>query len=380
MLSIRSIQVGDSDVDADRAVATRQPYALPTGVLWASLHGIASLHIQSALPLASRSCSAIKRSSASRSSTVKTPSRHGLSLSVLPAEPSAQRFRPDQLHRGSECHREGAGALSQRVTVRFLHSALTSPIIGFVPVVRRVVSGVGPAGALLSQREPVLLDSDLTKRSCRSRTTGIITSSRSTIMPSALAGIDPHQDSITVGIIDSNGVELTHQTFPTTSAGYVEAIDLLRENDVDQVGVEGSASWSAHASIALVAVGFDAREVPAQRSAAQRRARRLEKTDAVDAVAAARALLAEPTLGPVQTLEVYNPLVAKIEAVLEHRRMLVDVRTLVLHHAQDQINKLPIEIRDQLTSPARSRDDSVALKRLTSRSCRHCRVSTGSHG
>jgi transposase len=66
--------------------------------------------------------------------------------------------------------------------------------------------------------------------------------------------------------------------------------------------------------------------------------------------AAARALLAEPSLGPVQTLEVYDPLVAKIEAVLEHRRMLVDVRTLVLHHAQDQITKLPIEIRDQLTS------------------------------
>jgi transposase len=169
-------------------------------------------------------------------------------------------------------------------------------------------------------------------------------------MPSALAGIDPHQDSITVGIIDLNGVELAHQTFPTTSAGYLDAIDLLHVHDVGQVGVEGSASWGAHASIALVAAGFDAREVPAQRSAAQRRARRLEKTDAVDSVAAARALLAEPTLGPVQTLEVYDPLVAKIEAVLEHRRMLVDVRTLVLHHAQDQINKLPVEIRDQLTS------------------------------
>ncbi len=169
-------------------------------------------------------------------------------------------------------------------------------------------------------------------------------------MPSALAGIDPHQDSITVGIIDSNGVELCHRAFPTSSAGYLEAIDLLHEHGVVQVGVEGSASWGAHAAIALVAAGFDAREVPAQRSAAQRRSRRLDKTDAVDAVAAARALLAEPTLGPVQTLEVYDPLVAKIEAVLEHRRMLVDVRTLVLHHAQDQINKLPIEIRDQLTS------------------------------
>jgi transposase len=65
---------------------------------------------------------------------------------------------------------------------------------------------------------------------------------------------------------------------------------------------------------------------------------------------APRALLAEPTLGPVQALEVYDPLVAKIEAVLEHRRMLVTVRTLVLHHVQDQIAKLPVEIRDQLTT------------------------------
>lgn len=30
--------------------------------------------------------------------------------------------------------------------------------------------------------------------------------------------------------------------------------------------------------------------------------------------------------------------------------MLVDVRTLVLHHVHDQITKLPVEIRDQLTT------------------------------
>ena len=56
------------------------------------------------------------------------------------------------------------------------------------------------------------------------------------------------------------------------------------------------------------------------------------------------------TLGPVQTLEVYDPLVAEIEAVLEHRRALVAARTLGLHHVADQISKLPTEIRDQLTT------------------------------
>jgi len=170
------------------------------------------------------------------------------------------------------------------------------------------------------------------------------------MMTAPVAGIDPHQDLFTVGIVDANGVEITHETFANTAGGFVAAIDVLTDHGVELVGVEGSASWGAHVAVALVAAGFDAREVPAQRSATQRRARRLDKTDAIDAVAAARALLAEPTLGPVQTLEVYDPLVAKIEAVLEHRRALVATRTLLLHHVQDQLVKLPIEIRDQLST------------------------------
>ena len=64
----------------------------------------------------------------------------------------------------------------------------------------------------------------------------------------------------------------------------------------------------------------------------------------------ARSLLAEPTLGPVQTLEVYDQLVAKIQAVLERRRMLVEVRTLALHHIQGQLMKLPTDVRDLLST------------------------------
>lgn len=168
------------------------------------------------------------------------------------------------------------------------------------------------------------------------------------MMAAATAGIDPHQDSYTIGIVDANGVGVAHASFPTTTGGYLDGIELATTHGVGQVGVEGSAGWGAHATMAFVATGFDCREVPPQRTAAQRRARRLDKTDAVDAVCAARALLAEPTLGPVQTLEVYDALVAKIEAVLEHRRMLVAVRTLILHHVQDQLVKLPVEVREQV--------------------------------
>ena len=170
------------------------------------------------------------------------------------------------------------------------------------------------------------------------------------MMSSPVGGIDPHQDTFTVAVIDANGVELMHDMFDNRSSGYFAAIELLSAHGVERVGVEGSASWGSHVAVALAAAGFDAREVPPQRSAQQRRARRLAKTDSVDATATARALLAEPSLGPVQALEVYDALVARIEAVLEHRRMLVETRTLVLHYAQDQLAKLPTEIRERLGS------------------------------
>ena len=168
-------------------------------------------------------------------------------------------------------------------------------------------------------------------------------------MASPVAGIDPHQDTFTIGIVDHHGIEIVVGTFASSSDGCVEAIDLLNAHRVQKVGVEGSGKWGEHVSIALVAAQFDAREIPPTRRA-QRRSRRLDKTDAVDALSAARALLAEPTLGPVQALEVYDPVVAEIEAVFQHRKALVASRTLMLHHVGDQITRLPTVVRDLLTT------------------------------
>jgi hypothetical protein len=58
-------------------------------------------------------------------------------------------------------------------------------------------------------------------------------------MTGAVAGIDPHQDTFTVGIVDHNGVELTTATFPNRGAGYADAVDLLATHRVERVGVEG---------------------------------------------------------------------------------------------------------------------------------------------
>ena len=52
------------------------------------------------------------------------------------------------------------------------------------------------------------------------------------MMSSTVAGIDPHQDTFAVAMIDINGVENTHDTFANTSSGYLAAIELLSAHDV----------------------------------------------------------------------------------------------------------------------------------------------------
>lgn len=53
----------------------------------------------------------------------------------------------------------------------------------------------------------------------------------------APAGIDPHQKTFTIGIVDSVGVEIHVETFDNTGAGYAAAIDTLTTNGVRRVGI-----------------------------------------------------------------------------------------------------------------------------------------------
>ena len=167
-------------------------------------------------------------------------------------------------------------------------------------------------------------------------------------MTANTAGIDAHQNTITVAVIDPTGQQVAVESFDNKIDGYCQAAELLSTHSVHLVGVECSGSWGAHVAVALHTSGFDVREVPPNRGAGQRRARRLAKTDVIDSISIARAVLAEPTLGPAQALEIYDPVIAEIEAVLAHRNTLVEQRKLMLAHALDQMWQLPSELRDQI--------------------------------
>ena len=76
------------------------------------------------------------------------------------------------------------------------------------------------------------------------------------MMSSPVAGIDPHQDTYTIGIVDPNGVELAHAVFPTSAAGYGDGIELLTAQCVRLVGIEGSAGLGFARGDRAVCDGF----------------------------------------------------------------------------------------------------------------------------
>ena len=109
-------------------------------------------------------------------------------------------------------------------------------------------------------------DSDLTKRSCRSRTHrkrpsnqqetlhDDITSRRDRPAPRHL-----HRRHRRRQRCRARSCDRSRPAPPATST----AIELLSAHGVEQVGIEGSAGWGAHAAIALVAAGFDCSRGPA---------------------------------------------------------------------------------------------------------------------
>jgi transposase len=103
-------------------------------------------------------------------------------------------------------------------------------------------------------------------------------------------GVDTHKDIHVAAALDDLGRLIGVESFPTTRHGYRRLLKWLQSHgDLDAVGVEGCGSWGAGLSRYLVA--RDVRVVEVNRPNRQNRRRR-GKDDAVDAEAAARAVMA----------------------------------------------------------------------------------------
>jgi len=102
-------------------------------------------------------------------------------------------------------------------------------------------------------------------------------------------GVDTHRDIHVVAALDEHGAELGVESFPTTPAGYRAALRWLRSfGEVRRIGVEGTASYGAGLARFLAAQGLEVVEVNCPN---RQRRRSHGKSDPVDAIAAAKAVL-----------------------------------------------------------------------------------------
>ncbi|MGH3593136.1 MAG: IS110 family transposase [Pseudonocardiaceae bacterium] len=165
-----------------------------------------------------------------------------------------------------------------------------------------------------------------------------------------MAGADTHKHSITFAVIDSTGGDVGVASFDVTMEGVTAILGWLRglSVDVSRVGIEGSASWGLPVSKALVAAGFDVREVNPSRTSDRRRRRRRQKTDREDARAVAREVLADPSLPPAAAAQPVSAAHSEIAVVAERRRTLIRRRQRLLNEAEAVLSKLPLDVRAQL--------------------------------
>jgi transposase len=172
-------------------------------------------------------------------------------------------------------------------------------------------------------------------------------------------GVDPHKQSHTAAVVEKVTGELRgERTVKARQAGHERLLAWARS-------VDGERLWALedcrHVSVALerflLASGERVVRVPPKLMAGARRSARARgKSDAIDALAVARAALREPEL-PVAVLEGPS---REIRLLLDHREDLVGERT----RAQNRLRWHLHELEPELELPAGCLDRRVWLERI----------------
>jgi transposase len=173
--------------------------------------------------------------------------------------------------------------------------------------------------------------------------------------PKVVGGVDTHADTMHVAVMTLLGRKLADKEFRTDARGYWEAIRFMTGHGrVQAVGVEGTSSYGAGLTKALITAGIDVIEVNRPDRAARRRR---GKSDPLDAELAARAVLSgNATSAPK------DPAIEAIRALFNARRSAVKARTA----AMNQINSLLVTAPDPLRAKYRSLKENPLVKALAS--------------
>jgi transposase len=178
-------------------------------------------------------------------------------------------------------------------------------------------------------------------------------------------GVDPHKQTHTAVAVRSGGGELVDErTAAARPAGHRELLEWARALGNDRVWVlEDVRGVSRGLERFLVARGERVVRVPPKLMAGARRASRsFGKSDSIDALAIARAALANPALPAA----VEDKAAREIKLLVDHRETLVRQRS----EAQDRLRWLLHAIDPELRVPAGALDRKVWLDRVARRLAR----------
>ena len=194
--------------------------------------------------------------------------------------------------------------------------------------------------------------------------------------PAVTGGVDTHRDNHVAAALDPVGGVLGTASFPTTGPGYRQLLDWLRSfGELGTVGVEGTGSYGAALARHLTREGVTVIEVSRPNRQVRRR---YGKTDVVDAIAAARAVLSgEATTTP----KTHDGPVEALRALKSLQRSANKARTQAINQIHAVIVTAPEQLRARLHGMTRSEllatcaafriradDDSLeAITRLTLR-------------
>jgi len=155
-------------------------------------------------------------------------------------------------------------------------------------------------------------------------------------------GVDTHRDVHVVAALDERGTELGVESFATTPAGYRAALRWLKKfGQVQRIGVEGTGSYGAGLTRFLHLQGIETVEV----SCPNRQRRRSHgKSDPVDAIAAAKAVLSGDAVAEPKTRD------GNVEAIRALRtadRSARHARVKALNQMRALLLTGPDELREQ---------------------------------
>lgn len=153
-------------------------------------------------------------------------------------------------------------------------------------------------------------------------------------------GADTHLDTIHLAAISDTGKPLNDAQFPARPAGYYLAVKWAQSFGVVlRAGVEGTSSYGAGLTRALLDAGIEVNEINRSDRAGRRRQ---GKSDPLDAYAAARTALAGHGLAVPK-----DEHTTALRALLTARRGAVKARTAAINQIKALLVSAPAELRER---------------------------------